>query len=339
MLASEPEAGTLAFLTDLSGLQFAEGAETTRIEICRDGEWKHQKFGDVKVTPKLRESLALNFAANVREVGELPLDFDHQPGPAPGWITGLVNEGPSLFADVRLTPTGRASVTGGEYRFFSPEYHPDWENPRTGTKHGPTLFGGALTNKPFFRGMAAIQCSEVPPASAGPDSTTAGDPGKEIQTMSEPTQTPGTQTGAEPPAVTVQQFTELQGRLQAVEIENAALRAREERVGLESTLGTLRFSEGRTIIAPASRASLADALMKLPKADRDTLVEAVKGLQFAELGERGFQPTESTASELTLTASEEANLKRTAEATGVKLEEVRANYIATKQENLKALGR
>ncbi|MCC2670333.1 MAG: hypothetical protein K0Q72_2804 [Armatimonadetes bacterium] len=265
------EPGTLAFVTDLGGLRFEEAAAgAVRIEVCRDGEWQHAQYGEIRVTPELRASFAANFRRNVREVGDLPLDYDHEAGPAPGWITGLVNEGPSLYAEVRLTPGGQRKVREGEYRFFSPEWHPDWKNPRTGAAHGPTLFGGALTNKPFFRGMAAIRCSET---------RSVSEEGREM---------PETLQGRE--AVDAQQFAELQRRLRAVEEENGALRAAEERRGLTQVFAELSFGEGgRLTLAPACRGALADALLAVPVEQREAVVAAVRGLAFAELGERGFR--------------------------------------------------
>src|SRR5579862_5317743 len=206
---------TLAFVTDLRGLQFAETPAGTvvQIEVCRDGVWQHPTFGEIRVNEGVRDSFISNFQGNVRKVGELPCDYDHDRGIAPGWITALRKDGSRLLADVRLTTSGEANVKGGNYRLFSPEFSRDWQDPETGERHGPTLFGGAFTNWPFLRGMAAIRCTE--PISVG-----TAQNGQKEQTMATPGATPEPAatpvTGAEPADNTVQ-LADLERRLAASE--------------------------------------------------------------------------------------------------------------------------
>ena len=311
---------TLRFVSDLDGLQFAdsEGGRTeTTVEVCRDGKWKHGRYGDITVTPQMRQSFARNFEANVRKVGELPIDYDHQDGPAAAWIFGLRNEGERLLADVWLTPSGAERVRSGEYRKFSPEWHPDWEDPESGKRHGPTLFGGAFTNKPFFRGMAAVECSE----GAGNETET-----EEVQ-MAEP------ETGvitADEASQLREQLQASERRLTAIETENAVLRAAEERRGVEGTLASLRFNE-RQVLAPASRTALTDALLAVPREQREAVIAAVQGLQFAELGERGFSGAEDATDGETLSASEEERLKKMAEGAKLPVEEVRRQFLEVRR--------
>jgi hypothetical protein len=313
---SESGRGDLAFVTDMRGLQFSD-AGPVRIEVCRDGQWDHPKFGKIDVTPEMRQRFKENFDANVRKVGDLPLDYDHERGPAPGWITALSNEGGSLFADVQMTPTGRQKVQDGEYRFFSPEWVKDWKDPETGSSYGPTLFGGGFTNKPFFRGMAAIQCSEPAPG---------GGPLEKPMDISTPPA--GTQTATEP-AENTQQFAEQ--RIQALEMEVATLRATEVRTGLTHTFSELAFGEHKgTKLAPASTQALVDALVVVPEAARKTVIDAISGLQFADLTERGISIPADEAGE-TLTAGEEAELKAQAQRNGLKFEELRANFLEVRK--------
>jgi len=319
--ASE-ERGTRCFATDLQGLRFSESqGDIVRIEVCRDGTWQHQKYGEVKVTPEMRASFIANFNANVRKVGELPLDYDHDHTPAPGWITALESEGNSLYADVRLTPSGRKSIEDGEYRFFSPEWHPDWEDPETGAKHGPTLFGGGLTNKPFFRGMAALQCSE--PTGAPPQET--------------PTPMPeNTQTGQDTPApMTAAEVQQMRDRMTAVEAENAGLRAAEDRRGVSLTFSEMAFGENsRRKLAPTSQTALTDALMAIPSAQRQPVIEAIRSMQFAELGERGFVVGEEStpgANAVKFTASEEALMASEAKRRNLTVEQVRTAWTEARQ--------
>lgn len=301
------EPGTLAFVTDLCGQQFdAQAPETggpvrATLEVCRDGRWRHPVYGDITVTLETRHRFAQNFAQNVRR-GPLPIDYDHHLGPAAGWFVTLRNEGESLLAEVELTARAAEQVRRGEYRFFSPEWHPDWEDPETGHRHGPTLFGGGLTNRPFFRGMAAICCREES------DMTETGI-GSE-----------GTLTLAE-----AQELRERVATLTAIEQENATLRSAEERRSVEATLTALRFSEGR-VLAPACRTQLAEAVAALPQDGRTAVLTALRGLRFMELGERGFTPAADPAAD-ELSETEERSLRDLAARNNLRFEEVRRTFL------------
>jgi hypothetical protein len=318
MTTHPPEPGTRAFLTDLRGLAFSEA--TVPIEVCRDGAWQHPTYGEVTITPELRASFVANFQGNVRRVGDLPLDYDHERGPAPGWIIGLRNEGPRLLADVRLTETGRAKLRAGEYRFFSPEWHPDWQDPETGRRHGPTLFGGGLTNRPFFRGMAAIRCSEPVPAASSQLPVASSQLSVEASEAPAPHRQPATNNQQLPPA--------MRERMIAVEAENASLRAAEERRAVTDAVAGLAFSEGRVTLGPESRGALIDALMQIPADPRRKVLAAVQGLTFAELGERGFGCPEGEGAGLT--PGEEAAVRGMAARNGQKFEDVRRAFVETK---------
>jgi hypothetical protein len=47
------------------------------------------------------------------------------------------------------------------YRYFSPTFQNEWQHPQTGLTHKNVLFGGAVTNYPFLKGILPINLSEV----------------------------------------------------------------------------------------------------------------------------------------------------------------------------------
>lgn len=325
----EERAGMLAFVTDLAGMAFSEDAATpVRLEVCRDGRWQHPSYGEIVINADTRAAFEANFAANVRRVGDLPLDYDHEPGPAPGWITGLRSEGKSLFADVRLTPEGRRRVESGEYRFFSPEWHPDWEDPEGGEKHGPTLFGGALTNRPFFRGMQAIACAEITTSRSAAGAAGGAPPTKETAMAEETT---GAAAAATQEALALQaaETRQMRERMTALEAENAALRAKEERAELVRTFSEMRLGERAMSLAPVSRDALTEALVGIPEDRRKAVIDAISGLQLADLREVGFQPAPQSGG--SLTAAEESAVESTAKSLGVSVEEARQKFIEVKK--------
>jgi hypothetical protein len=323
----------LPIACELESLVFSDAAaDAVEIEVCRDGTWQHPAYGKVTITPQIRESMLANFRANVRRVGDLPLDYDHRQGPASGWLKDLRQDGTSLKASVAFTPTAREQIERGEYRFFSPEWHPNFKDPSTGKEHGATLLGGGLTNRPFFRELAPVRCNEDDPAPTGAagGGAPAGKTAAEAAEEKRMAEAEAAKTGTEP-ALTAQQFAELQGRLTAVEAENASLKAKEERHALSLTFSELAFGERKTAkLAPASRTALVDALMGVPTAARKAVVEALTGVQFAELGERGLTVAGDGASGETLTAHEEQMLKDVCATSGQKFEEVKAAFLDNK---------
>lgn len=336
--------GTMAFVTDLTGLQFGDDAtEAVRIEICRDGRWKHGKYGKVEVTPEVRRSFKDNFDANVRRVGELPIDYDHQSGPAAAWITGITNEAHSTFADVKFTSSGREKIRAGEYRFYSPEWSFDWKDPQSGERHGPTLFGGGLTNKPFFKGMQAINCFSDPEDED--DAATLSQ--KRKLTMVEAEE--GMKVAVDD-AVS-QRFAEWEAkmkandakmvaneeRMQAVEMQNTELRSLAHRREVEDQVVSLKFSDDAQVkLAPAARGELIDWLVTLTAEQQAKGLEVIQGFTFADLQERGHTGSDPNGSgdgdAGALTASEESNLKEMAERNGLKFEEVKASFLQVKAE-------
>lgn len=78
-----------------------------------------------------------------------------------GWLTDLRVTAQGLEALTEWTPAGKASVDGGEFAFWSPEWQPRHRDRRTGEVKGWWLSGTALTNDPFF--------NEMPPVAASAD--------------------------------------------------------------------------------------------------------------------------------------------------------------------------
>jgi hypothetical protein len=303
-----------AFAVDLHGAVFqdsADGAATASVEVCRDGTWDHPWYGRITIEPGLRAAFLQNFERQVRKSPELPIDYDHMPGPAAGWIVALRNEADRMVADCRWTPEGRRRIRDGEYRYFSPEWDTDYTDAETGVHYGPTLYGGGLTNKPFFKGLEAVRASE--PAATGRvekepivpnDTKPAAD--------SAPTSPPG-----ESP-----QILQLSERLAALEAENAALRARDTRRALEQTFAEIRISGCR--LAPASRKALCDVAVKCSQEVREELVKALADVQTVELGERGF--AEAADSAPAIPAAVERRLQEQARTTGLSLESLKQSY-------------
>lgn len=137
--------------------------ERSRIQVAKLGTFKHPRYGTVKVTPDTFDSFQRNLAGFSQ--GEVPIDFDHEPETggstiARGWIKGLERDGTGLYANVEWTPSGAQAVANREFRYISPTWSMAYTDDQ-GNKLGPTLIGAALTNRPFFNGMAPVCLSET----------------------------------------------------------------------------------------------------------------------------------------------------------------------------------
>jgi phage I-like protein len=104
-----------------------------------------------------------NFDAKVRGI-DLAIDYAHESDQiAAGWIKGLElsNGNTELWAIVEWTPQGRKRLSDKEFRYLSADCSFDYEDNERGEKHGPTLLGAALTNRPVVKGMRpAVELTE-----------------------------------------------------------------------------------------------------------------------------------------------------------------------------------
>jgi hypothetical protein len=133
------------------------------IQLLKTGDFYHD--GEIlKITPDTLTALEKNFSEGVRGI-DLMLDYKHESEDvAAAWFNKvrLSADGKQLFATVDWTPRGRQVVKDREYRYVSAEFHPNYMNNETGKKHGPTLLGAALTNRPVIKGMKPTILSEQP---------------------------------------------------------------------------------------------------------------------------------------------------------------------------------
>ena len=136
----------------------AEGVSV--VQLLRRGEYRHPFYGKLSVTDSLYTELIRNYESGVRGI-DLAVDIDHGGGEAQGWFRGLrlSDDGDALWGDIEWTPAGRERVLNRLYRYMSVEFATDYEDDH-GELHGATLFGAALTNRPFLKGMEPVELTE-----------------------------------------------------------------------------------------------------------------------------------------------------------------------------------
>jgi len=130
------------------------------VQIFRLGRWNHPRYGKLEFTDEIFDGMVKNFNDNIRKV-DLAIDSEHQPEKgACAWIKKLENRDGGLWALVEWTRWGLELVEQGLFRYLSGDFDYEWKDEESGKKYQNVLFGAALTNRPFIKGMSPINLSD-----------------------------------------------------------------------------------------------------------------------------------------------------------------------------------
>ena len=159
--AKEKKRLPIIFPIDLK--TFAEKGELPReIQILPIGKWNHPSYGPIIITREHLEKFKENFDKRVRN--DIPVTEGHEvldEKPAVGWFEEvIVKGGNGLYAIMDWTKKGKTLLSERYYKYFSPEFYSEYEDPETREIHENVLVGGALTNKPYFKELEAVVLSE-----------------------------------------------------------------------------------------------------------------------------------------------------------------------------------
>lgn len=137
----------------------------TELQLLKEGEWNHPMYGPIKITEDNLKEFVANFKKNLRAHSStigLPVDEEHRSDcGAVGWIKELINRGKEgLFAIVEWNAKGRQLIEDAIYRFFSPEFYFQYEDPESRKVYNNVFVGGAITNRPYFKGLNPVVLSE-----------------------------------------------------------------------------------------------------------------------------------------------------------------------------------
>lgn len=150
---------------------FAEGSADVQvpdeIHVLPTGKWDHPVYGEMEITSAHIAEFVKNFKDKVRR--DIPITQGHDNGmsggelPAIGWFTDVVDRGVNgLWAGVKWTDEGVQLLKQRAFKYFSPEFFEEYEDPETRKKYGHVLVGGALTNKPYFKELAPVVAFSEP---------------------------------------------------------------------------------------------------------------------------------------------------------------------------------
>jgi hypothetical protein len=136
------------------------------IQAMPYGEWDHPLYGKVSITPEIADTYKKNFDDRVYGQ-DIPLSFEHfgldaaKGNKAAGWVKDVRVGDDGVYWTVAFTEEAAKEVEDGAWRYFSPEMYDEWLDPATSKKHDNVIVGGALTNRPFFKGMVPLNFSEL----------------------------------------------------------------------------------------------------------------------------------------------------------------------------------
>jgi hypothetical protein len=128
------------------------------------GKYKHPTYGEVNITRAGNQALVDSVQNRVYQE-YIPIDAEHQTklSGAVAWLRDMrLNEDGSADALLEWTDRGRTLVSGGQFKYFSPEFFGTWPDPATGVVHKNVVAGGAITTRPFFKDkvLRALVASE-----------------------------------------------------------------------------------------------------------------------------------------------------------------------------------
>lgn len=144
----------------LNDMALAEGDVPEWIQVIpAPGSWDHPNYGEIKITDEVLADFARNFEQSVYQE-HIPVDAEHETKitGALGYYEEVKIGGPGgeggLWARVNWTDRGEELLKADRFRYFSPEWYDEWEDPASHETFKNVLIGGALTTRPFFKDEA-----------------------------------------------------------------------------------------------------------------------------------------------------------------------------------------
>lgn len=166
LYANEPTSmkySALTFSEDL--LEETDDPNTKWVQAWRYSIWNHPVYGQIEITPQMGSDFKQHF--DQRTLGRDHLiSYEHgedaaKGGKAAGTILDIDPREDAIYYKVQFTDNALQEIKAGEWRYLSPEFNEWYVDTETGETYENMPFDLALTNVPFFRGMAPLNFSEV----------------------------------------------------------------------------------------------------------------------------------------------------------------------------------
>jgi len=142
-----------------------DGKVKSTLQLLPEGKFQHPWYGELDFTMPVLRAAKRNFDNNILSITPM-VDEGHDRGQALGWFKELhtgkrkigEQEYSGLFGGVEWTDKGRGLLEADLYRYFSAEVG-SFIDPE-GNKTPNVIFGGGLTNRPFFKKMPKVKLAD-----------------------------------------------------------------------------------------------------------------------------------------------------------------------------------
>lgn len=151
-----------SYFIDVSSLKLSEenDAVTKWVHALPIGKYKHPVYGDIDVSTERAKRFADSVKNKTRGI-DPSINYDHNnQGDAAGWVKDAESRTDGLWLFVDFTKTAVQKIKEKAYKYFSAEFHDEWEDAH-GNKHTDVVVGGALTNRPFIKDLVPVNLSEA----------------------------------------------------------------------------------------------------------------------------------------------------------------------------------
>jgi hypothetical protein len=152
------------YYATLNGATFSEQDHTGWLHAMAPGKYHHPKYGELDLGLEKIKAYADSVNNNVRGI-ELDIDYDHKEDAtkgreAAGWVKKAEVRNDGLWLFVEWTKTAFEKIKEKAYKYFSPEFASEWQDPK-GVTYTDVLFGGGITNRPYLKNLLPLNLSEL----------------------------------------------------------------------------------------------------------------------------------------------------------------------------------
>ncbi len=131
------------------------------IHLIPIGQWEHDLYGPILITASDIREFVQNFNMGIRKGVFITAGHEgYAELPAVGWVTKVEARDDGLWGEVEWNNLGTGILTDKQFKFFSPEFYRDYEDPQSHQIYRNVMTGGALTKSPYFKELEAVVFSE-----------------------------------------------------------------------------------------------------------------------------------------------------------------------------------
>lgn len=131
------------------------------IQLVPIGQWEHDMYGSILITKNDIKEFIQNFNSEVRKGVYITAGHEgYAELPAQGWISKLEARDTGLWGKVEWNELGVKTLSDKQFKFISPEFYRDYEDPQTHQIYRNVLIGAALTKSPYFKELEAVVFSD-----------------------------------------------------------------------------------------------------------------------------------------------------------------------------------